>query len=395
MPNEIVSILASFDCIPKRLFDVVCGYVYSLTLQMKRHTFRAAADIAKLDESRFSAFLNSLVAPEISRHILNRAARRRLSKAKRIEGRYVFIIDSTIIGRRGREVENAQKYHHGSGFANGHKFVNFVLLTPSGIIPIESLPVYTKKYCRENAITYRSEIEIVEDWLLSIKDSTVLPSGCLKKALFLLDAGFDAKVIQRGILALGSDFLMALKCSRTVNGKQVKELFRTHRRWLPWNTIRLHVGSGTKKKKRRTFSIRTATKSNLKGVGPVTVVCSKTKSRAKKSTKFLVTSDSNLTGRQIVVWYARRWAIETWHRDMKQNYGFIDCKCARFSAIEAHVNLALAAYLLAKEKSTKQQTIADFARLRELKTFAIELTKFGGIRRMKNLTYAAIQAMAA
>jgi len=394
MPNEIGLILASFDCIPKRLFDVVSGYIFSLTLQMKRHTFRAAADIARLDESRFSAFLNSPDAPEISRHILNRAARRRLAKAKRIDGRYVFIIDSTIIGRRGRQVENAQKYHHGSGFANGHKFVNFVLLTPSGVIPIESLPIYTKKYCRENGITYRSEIEVVEEWLSLLKDSSVLPVGRLKQALFLLDAGFDAKVIQRGVLALGADFLMALKCSRTVNGKQVKEFFRTNRRWLPWSTIRLHVGSGPKKK-RRIFSIRTATKSNLKGVGPVTVVCSKTQSRSKKSTKFIVTSDSKLTGRQIVTWYARRWGIETWHRDMKQNYGFIDCKCSRFSAIEAHVNLTLTAYLLAKEKSTKQQTIVDFTRLRELKTFAIEFTKFGGAKRAKNLTHAALQAMEA
>jgi hypothetical protein len=394
MPNEIVSILASFDCIPKRLFDVVCGYVFSLTVQMKKHTFEAAADIANLDASRFSAFLNSPSALEVTRRTLNRAARRRLAKAKPMDGRYVFIIDSTIIGRRGRQVQNAQKYHHGSGFVNGHKFVNFVLLTPNGVIPIESLPVYTKKYCREHSLTHRSEIEIVEDWLSSLKISDVLSADWLKKALFLLDAGFDAKVIQRGIIALGADFLMALKCSRTVNGKKVKEFFRTHRRWLPWKPIRLHVGSGTKKKRRK-FSIRTATKSNLKGVGPITVVCSKTKSRAKKPTKYLATSDSRLSGRQIVVWYARRWAIETWHRDMKQNYGFIDCRCARFSAIEAHVNLTLTAFLIAKEKITKQQTIAGFTRLRELKGVATELTKFGGAKRAKSLIDAAIQKVAA
>jgi Transposase DDE domain len=106
-----------------------------------------------------------------------------------------------------------------------------------------------------------------------------------------------------------------------------------------------------------------------------------------------VTSDSKLTGRQIVGWYAKRWAIETWHRDMKQNYGFIDCKCARFSAIEAHVNLSLTAFLLVKEKSTKQKTVADVVKLRELKAIAIELTKFGGIKKVKTLTRAAIQAM--
>jgi hypothetical protein len=361
---------------------------------MKKHTFEAAADVAGLDASRFSAILNSVIAPEVSRRVLNRAARRRLAKLKPIDGRYVFIIDSTIIARRGRMVENAQKYHHGSGFVNGHKFVNFVLLTPSGVIPIESVPVYTKKYCRRKGLTYRSEIEIVEGWLSSLKNSDALPKNVLTQSLFLLDAGFDAKVIQRGILALGANFLMALKCSRTVNGKKVKEFFRTHRRWLPWKSIRLHVGSGSKQKRRK-FSIRTATQSNLKGVGPVTVVCSKAKSSAKKSTKYLATSDSSLTGRQVVVWYSRRWAIETWHRQMKQNYGFIDCKCARFSAVEAHVILTLVAFLIATEKSSEQRTYADFVKLRELKNISRELTKFGGAVRVKSQADAATRKAAA
>ncbi len=393
MPNEFAPILRAFDCIPKRLFDVVSGYLFFLTLHIKKHTFRAAADVAGLDETRFSAFLNGSQAKEIGRLVLNRAARRRLAKAKRIDGRLVFIIDSTILGRRGKHVENTRRYHHGGGFANGHKFVNFVVLTPSGVIPVESLPVYTKKYCRDNALRYRTENDIVCDWLDALKTSGLFSKKQLEQALFLLDSGYDAKPVQRAILGLGANFLMALKCSRAINGKQVREHFRTHRRWLPWTSIRLDIGSGSKKKRRK-YSVRTAIDVVLKGVGPVTVVCSKACSRRRKPTKYIATSDLSMTGRKIVAWYTRRWMIETWHREMKQNYGLIDCRCSRFSAVEAHVSLCLVAFLLAKEKTTRQRTIGEFTRLRELKTFANELTRFGGIRRVKSLADAAIQAMA-
>jgi hypothetical protein len=394
MPNDLHAILLAFECIPKRLFDVVSGYIFFLTLHIKKHTFRAAADVVGLDETRFSAFFNGAEAKELGRLVLNRAARRRLAKAKRIDGRLVFIVDSTILGRRGKRVENARRYHHGGGFANGHKFVNFVVLTPAGVIPVDSVPVYTKKYCRENRLKYRTENDIVRDWLEALRTSDIFSKHKLKRALFLLDSGFDARPVQRAIRSLGADFVMALKSSRAINGKQVREYFRTHRRWLPWTSIRLDIGSG-KNKKRRKYSIRTAAEVTLKGVGPVTAVCSKARSRARKPTKYLAASDLSMTGRQIVAWYTRRWRIETWHREMKQNYGLIDCRCSRFSAVESHVSLCLVAYLLAKEKTTRQRTIGEFTRLRELKHMARELTRFGGARRVKSLVDAATQAIAA
>lgn len=394
MLNEFASILLAFDCIPKRVFDVVSGYIFFLTLHTKKHTFRAAAEVVGLDETRFSAFLNGPQAKDVSRLVLNRATRRRLAKAKRMHGRLSFIIDSTILGRCGKNVENTRRYHHGGGFANGHKFVNFVVLTPDGILPLDSVPLYTKKYCRENRLRYRTENEIVHEWLKALGTNDIFSKQELKRALFLLDSGFDARIVQLAIRQLGADFLMALKSSRAIGGKQVREYFRTHRRWLPWNSIRLDIGSG-KNKKRRKYSIRTATNVTLKGVCPVTVVCSKACSRARKPTKYLATSDLSLTGREIVSWYSRRWMIETWHREMKQNYGLIDCRCSRFSAIEAHVSLCLVAFLLAKEKTTRQRTISEFTRLRELKKIAADLTRFGGARRVKTLADAAIQAIAA
>lgn len=394
MFNEITMMLVALDVIPKRLCDVVCGYVFFLTLVMKRHDLRVASEVVGLHESRFSAMLNSPRTPELSRTLLNRSARRRLRQIKPVAGRLVFIIDATINRRRGKQVENAGRYHSGSGLVRGHKFVNFVVLDGSVVVPLASIPVLTKKYARENGYKYRTEAEIVVEWVSSLRDQCSLTPEQLQSAIFLLDSGYDAKKIQHAIKDIGADFVMALKSSRIINGKRVKELFRRTRRWLAWESIRLKAGSGGKGS-RRTYSVRTARETHMKGFGLVHVVCSKAVGRKGKPTKFLATSDLEMTSREIVQWYTKRWAIETWHREMKQNFGFIDCRAARFTAIESHVNFALTAYIAQREMGRGQMRLEQFVRLTELQEIKVELTKFGSGPRLKTRVAAALQAIAA
>lgn len=392
MLNDLRGIISGFCSVPKRRLDVVAGYIFFLTLIAKRHSFRAAADVTGLDESRFCALVNDPEAPDLSRKVLNRAFRRRLQHVKR--RRLAFIIDATLKGRRSRHVENVRKYHNGSGFSLGHKFVNFTFLDGDEVLPIETVPVLTRQYAREINQRHRSEIEIVTEWLEELGNGALFSAAELKGAIFLLDSGYDAKCIQRAISALGAHFVVALKSSRSVNGKQVREMFRCTRRWLAWESIRLHVGSGSRKS-RRNYSIRTATKVNLKGFGPVTVVCSKAMSRKGKPRKFLCTSDPAMAGRDVVEQYARRWRIEMWHKEMKQNYGYIDCHSARFTAMESHVNFSLAAYLLGTESGRAQLRLEEYMRIRELEMVNLELTKFGGAPRLKALVSAALARIAA
>lgn len=390
MLNDLRSTLSEFGCIPKRLFDVVSRYVHYLTLRNKRHSFRGAAEISGVHESRFCSLLNAPQTPELSRTIVNRAVRRRLKNLKPIDGKYVVIIDATIKARRGKKVENVRKHHCGSGFVNGHKFINFVILTPSGVIPLASIPTHTQKYCLENGLGYRKENEIIKDWIEDLKASGIFSTDQLKQTLFLLDSGYDSKQIQRSIQAIGSHFVSALKANRAVQAKQVREYFRINRRWLAWKSIRLHVGNGGKHSRRK-YSIRTATNVTLKGTGQVTVVCSKAQSRARRPIKYLATSDPKMSGRQIVQWYSKRWAIELWHKEMKQNYGFGDCHSARFTALSSHVNFALTAYLLQKETGKDQMALEKYMRLDELKKIKQELTRFGSIMRLKTRVDQAIR----
>ena len=111
MRNDRFCKLSLAGAIPKRLFDVVSGYVESLTLINKKRTFQAAARMAGLDESRVCAMMNDPKTSELSKNVLSRAARRRLRRARRLDGRLVFIVDATIVRRRSSRAENAAKHH--------------------------------------------------------------------------------------------------------------------------------------------------------------------------------------------------------------------------------------------------------------------------------------------
>lgn len=244
MLNEMPGILSAFDTIPKRLLNVSSTYVGSLTLITKRHTLALAGELSGLDQSRFCALLNNPETATVAKKTFNRAMRRRLKRIKRIDGRLVFIIDATILGRKSRQVENVGRYHSGSGLVWGHKVINFAVLNGNEIIPLETLPIFTKRYARENKLKRMTEVEIVEDWIKSFKDRGLFSEKDLRSALFLLDAGYDAKPIQRAIMEIGADFVAALKSSRIINGKQIAELFRHTKRWLKSEPIRLTVGAG-------------------------------------------------------------------------------------------------------------------------------------------------------
>jgi hypothetical protein len=87
--------------------------------------------------------------------------------------------------------------------------------------------------------------------------------------------------------------------------------------------------------------------------------------------------------------------METWHREMKQNFGFIDCHSARFTATASHVNFSLTAYLLQKETGKEQLRVEEHVRIKELQGIKVALTKFGSTLRLKTLVDAVLQSHAA
>ena len=80
---------------------------------------------------------------------------------------------------------------------------------------------------------------------------------------------------------------------------------------------------------------------------------------------------------------------------IKQKFGFGDCACHRFSAVHAHVQYVLIAYLIQSDLAYKQISIADVISLKILKQVRAELTKIGQLENAQTLISEALQDMAA
>jgi len=272
------------------------------------------------------------------------------------------------------------------------------LITENELIPLACLPHYSQAYCKEMGITYQTEPEKVVYWVENLRASGMLPDEVFEKLHFLLDSGYDAKAIQHAIRSIGAHFTMSIKKDRQVNGQPVYEYFRTHRN-IRNRTIRFAVGSSSMKTKSTEYRVRSACKSHLKGFGKVCVVSSvKTQRRGLKSArKFIVTSKLSQSPRRTIEVYALRWKIKTWHRTMKQKFGYGDCRVLKFIGIETHLNLCLLAYNLSHSKISglpkPGTTLESYLAAQQWKRADSALNRFGGKAKIKSIAAAEVQAL--
>src|SRR5262249_42977554 len=62
----------------------------------------------------------------------------------------------------------------------------------------------------------------------------------------------------------------------------------------------------------------------LRYVGQVQLVCSELRNRPDGRRKYFACNDLRVTARQIILGYRLRWAIELFHKTVKQHLGFED-----------------------------------------------------------------------
>ncbi|WP_324959869.1 transposase [Oligoflexus sp.] len=308
----------------------------------------------------------------------------------------LVIFDATLTGRRGKHVENISFHKLGKKTVRGHKIVNFVLVLGEDVIPLSAVAHYSQGYCEENGFTYKTENELVIDWLNWLHASDLFPREIIKHLHFVCDAGYDAKKVQKAINRIGCHFTMCIKCKRQIDGMAIDEYFR-RQRIIPWQSIRLFARKDGKMV-RKEYRIRIAAEVKLKGFGLVTAVYSEMKRRdGKKSSKYIVSSDPCMSGGEIVETYKRRWAVETWHKEMKQEHGFGDCQSSSFRAVETHINFCLAAYNLQRCHDPglpkPGTTVTEYATVYKIKEASLYLNQFNGVSRFKKAANEALAAI--
>jgi hypothetical protein len=261
------------------------------------------------------------------------------------ENKVLYVIaDGSKKDKRGPKNPAAQKgrmNEHHAWFC-GIKFVVLMVAWDNYRIPVDFQMVLPKGHP-----DYQKENELFRHML-----SHFQPPDWAKVVMVVGDAAFAAKDNMKLVQARDKadsqrrwGFVFAI--ARTWNmagGKSLRNLVKHTPRscyrqtWIP----RLPGHQG-----RKTFWIFEK-HTRLKHLGDVTVVLTKKgRNVGPQNTKLLVTNLLELTGRQVIDIYQRRWAIEILFKELKSGLGLGEHQVTKkLPRIEKSLGIALIAYLL-------------------------------------------------
>ena len=400
-----------------RLENVCTSYLLFLMVATRKHSLEEAARFSGLHKSQFSKMLkvHSKVAvstlESLSKQQAKQVAKAR-HKLKELPWDMAIVVDSTLQQRASLHPENAKTFNHGQGFVVGHQWTNIVLLLNDILIPLRPIPFYSRRYCRDHKLEYRTEHDLVVDYLQKLQLEDYIGSYDSRAVVVLMDSGYDNKKIQNAIAAKQWHFIIALGKTRSVKSAKldrttpqskqwchIATFFRNHR-WLKWTTIRITT-NGTKRK-RMEFRTRD-TIGYLRYVGQVQLVCSEARKRPEGRRKYFACNDMRVTARQIILGYRLRWAIELFHKTVKQHLGFEDVATSGFDSVMSHVHWVYCAHILlsmsplgvaagGKSLGDKQRQLQQLLANQEKRCVLQQLTQIGGVQRYTDELRQALAA---
>lgn len=102
-----------------------------------------------------------------------------------------------------------------------------------------------------------------------------------------------------------------------------------------------------------------------------------------------------VTARQIIIGYRLRWAIELFHKTVKQHLGFEDVATSGFDSVMSHVHWVYCAYILlhmsppgvpleVKSIGDKQRKLQTCLEHKEKRYILQQLSQIGGVQRYED-----------
>ncbi len=363
-----------------------------------------------------------------------------IGKEKRL-GKFVFIIDATMVtqagkktqntystGNRGRNPAKKRRYNQKKViYKKVHNFTFGLLITPSGIrIPME-IPHLTKEYCQQNHCEHLTTAEAAAQMVRTLP----LPDDA--EVIVLGDSAYESSVVEQACEEQGYIWVFPANPERVYDGPtgQRPKLRSRLKDWtsLSPKTIRLRASTGKYADYRRLSKWRVGPKTKprvyyayqekraVRNVGDVQLVFSTMKPNLEKATpddvKILLTNATWLSTREVLELYSLRWQIELFFKELKSTLGFSQYSFINFQAVQAWVQLAITTVLyleherivhmqdrrLSKDRRlwwSRQRlhglchAVRQRIELEEMKYIEKRIKTAGGLKQLQRLLAAAI-----
>jgi len=251
--------------------------------------------------------------------------------------RYLFrgfdiflIIDDTLVPHDGEHIEESQKHfdHTSSSYMKGHQFFTGILYTP-----FLQLPIFPELYSKSSS----SKIEMANELI------TKLTSAKIRLHTILFDSWYSEKELIKNCLQSSIKVICAIKKNRII--KRYKK-----RKWLPLSLLvqRVRVQKLHEQKMDNRIYDVWVENVRLNKLPLMRLVISHERigNKLQEDPICLISTDTKENVENILKTYKKRWKIETFHRDIKQNLGFAKAFFRKKEGIVRHAILVALAYAI-------------------------------------------------
>jgi hypothetical protein len=353
--------------------------VLSFILHRGRMSCSAATGAIAAEPVHCGEITRFLARPRWQKRNFIHPLMRILLAKERKGGKYLLIVDATLVSQSGKRTQNTFSTGNRTRRAikkgvrynkkkvvrkNVHSFTFGLLITPSGIrIPMQ-IPHRTKEYCAEHNLQHLTTAEAAAAMIRS------LPLEAGTEVVVLGDTAYDADVVRKACEEKGYTWVFPANPERVYEGPTGRrpKLRSRLKDWtsLSLKTIRLRASTGQYASYRRLSKWRVGPKMKprvyyayqerraVRSVGDVQLVFSTMKPDLKQATpddvKILMTNAVGLRVTEVLELYSLRWQIELFFKELKSTLGFSQYSFIDFRAVEAWVNLAIATVLYLEDE---------------------------------------------
>jgi hypothetical protein len=349
----------------------VAGVLLPAVARRSVHAAGRAIRSELRDAGNLLRFLGGSNSPAV---LLAAAQQRLLDDAYQCDKRrHLLLIDSTQHGHQGHDSENSyscrnttrrqakssrkQKKTHKKSC---HCFVFALLLCPDGTRIPYWLPFHTKEYCQLHGWRHRTQADLAAQLIVDLPVAPDLP------VVVVGDTAFEAKQVRKACSQRHYRWVVPLNPQRVLAGADAKArpkvlslVEHLKARDFRKTSFRLDQGElaalarvsaqrSQSSKHQRVYWVhkRTAT---VHSVGEVVLLFSnqnepEATAKAVKVQKVLMSDARQASAEDLLRWYALRWQVELFFKEMKSQLGMSQYQVRDFQRVVGWVNLCVLSF---------------------------------------------------